>query len=207
MHLSDHDMVRLAIEVDADNQLEGKDLELAEHIFSCGECQNKFAICMNYLKFLKPDSLEKYFADNLPNSNEEISTFQVLQENLLYKMQIIIGRTKEQIKCFTEFMSKGLPQFNVTDSYAYTRGNDSNEIEIVADDSIIVYNSEKEKLTISLDEEIYGGKTLLAHIEIDGEKRKSEFVNDGHGMIEAIFENIKRPEEIKISIMVKDKCL
>lgn len=200
-HLSDQDMVRLTIKVDADKQLEGNDLKLANHIFSCNECQNKFAICMNSLKFLKPDSLQEYFSNILQNSSEEVSSLKDLQETILCKMRIFIGHAKEKVQCITDFISEGLPQFSVADSYAYARGNGSNDVEVIADESIIVYSKENECLTISLDEEVYREKNLLAHIDIDGEKRQSKFVSDGRGMLDAIFADVKEPEKIEISIV------
>lgn len=200
-HLSNQDMVRLAMEVDEHDQLEEEDLELAEHIFSCNECQNKFAICINSLKFLRPDSLEKYFSDILQNNSEQISSLPDLQEFALCKMRIVIDRAKKKVKCITDFISEGLPQFNVANGYAYARGNDSDDVEVVADESIIVYSKEKGQLVISLDEEIYGEKHLIACIESGEEERQGTFVSDGRGMIEVIFDGVQESEEIKISII------
>lgn len=148
------------------------------HFAECESCRNDFLDMMQVLDFLS----EGKFAPYLLQAVERVK----LSAKVLFQMRFVM-EAAGKLQVLSERISGDRPVFMQEPVYAAARGVRKELSEFTADASIIRYDHEKHRLTVSIDEELAEGRELSAVLMYEGGELCQKLDSDGHGMLETEF--------------------
>lgn len=178
----------------AEKQIHGEllsddDLTIKSHFNECKECKDYFIDCMSADYFFASDEMDYYYATSFAGNFEK--KILKAKERIAYSIQIVIDRTKKNVELACDYLAESLPAFQRELAPAMARGvSDENLTEWTAGESLIRYDLESGILTVLLDEDDVGEEQLIAVVKFADNKIEKAMENDGHGMVEAVFEDI-----------------
>lgn len=158
--------------------LTAEEVELKDHFAECESCRNYFLDSLQVLDFLS----EGKFAPYLMQAVERVK----LSAKVLFQMRFMM-EAAGKLQILSERLSGDRPVFTREPVYAAARGVRREISEFTADASIIRYDQEKHRLTVSIDEELAEDGKLCAVLTAGGEELRQRLESDGHGMLETEF--------------------
>lgn len=214
-HLSYDEISGIALKVADGMELTAEEAKGMSHFPECPQCEKWFGFCLSMLDFMKPESLEDYFMENFREEAEEAASEKTvketvkkageeLQAGVLYKIRFLADQMTEKIRCAVDYCAELLPEFEMADSFAYARGWDEEDtVELEAGASLIRYEREEQTLRVSMDADEFGTRTIYAVLRNGEETEEKLLEDDGHGMMEAVFEDLDS-EEFTLTIVEAD---
>ena len=170
------------------------------HIGECEDCRNRFISCMGTIGFFNENF-------SIPVEPEEkslplTSVVTETKEKLLYSFALVIDKIKDAYTLSDSFARGILRPFELDMSPAMARGGDDGTVVAVSKESLVTFDPEERILEVCIDIEDVGEGEFIAMVEADGEKHECVMVDDGHGMLTAMFENI---DAMRIHVSVIEK--
>lgn len=215
-HLSYDEISGIALKVADGMELTAEEEKGMSHFPECPQCEKQFGFCLSMLEFMKPETLEGFFMENLREEQAKEGAAEKtvketvkkvteeLQEGVLYKIRFLADQMTEKIRCAVDYCAELLPKFEMADSFAYARGWDEEDtVELEAGASLIRYEREEQTLRVSMDADEFGTRTIYAVLRKGEETEKKLLEDDGHGMMEAVFEDLDS-EEFTLDIVEAD---